>query len=159
MAINPAWREVDVMGKYPGTCVITNYPNSHTHTQIFDLGFDIPGYGRVYVTDSGAYQIAEAFGYTDAETTAAQDERIAELEAENAALRAKLGALPTTIEGFLNDLHARTRDLVGDLFAVPGGDDGADDPRPAEGSDAAERAGDEVPDGDERDEAAAAAVA
>lgn len=41
---------VDYMTVYPQQCVVSGYPNERNQKQALDLGFDIPEYGRAYVS-------------------------------------------------------------------------------------------------------------
>ena len=153
-------RMVEFMHVFPRKCIITGYPNSEANGPVLDTGRDIEGYGRIYVTESGARLVGEHFGLVPADEYA---DRIKTLEQENARLQAALDQLPNTIERFLDGLQRDTAHLVRDLLGlVPAPDGGGDVAPGVDGADAP--AGDEgalaeLPVGDLDDEGAAAAVA
>ncbi len=125
---------VDVMGKFPQRCIITNYPNSNNQMPALDLGQDINGYGRVYVSDLGMKWLAEQFNYIHMEDAEKQldtlrtqlmaaQERINELEGS-------INKIPQAIEGVLNGLKQLSIDAVTQLVnvsdSIVDGDDGLD---------------------------------
>ncbi len=137
---------VDVMGKFPQRCVITNYPNSNNQTPALDLGQDIPNYGRVYVSSMGMGWLAEKFDYVPrSEMNAETDKLKTELIEANEKIKnleSAISRIPEAVEGMLNGLKQLSIDTINNLVnagdVLPDRDDGV----------AAEK-GDEDGDGDD----------
>lgn len=115
---------VDYMTVYPQQCVVSGYPNERNQKQALDLGFDIPEYGRAYVSDLGMAWLARQFGYVHQD---AVDVQLAELAEENDHLKirvkeleASVSRIPQTVEGILDGLKSLSISAVNDLLGVAG---------------------------------------
>ena len=137
---------VDVMGKYPQRCIITNNPNSNKQLPALDLGQDLPNYGHIYVSDMGMKWLAEQFDYVPrSEMSAEMDKLKIELTKANEKIKnleSAISRIPEAVEGMLNGLKQLSIDTINNLVNVgdvlPGGDD-----------DVAVEKGDEDGDGDD----------
>lgn len=122
---------VDVMGKYPQRCIITNNPNSNKQLPALDLGQDLPNYGHIYVSDMGMKWLAEQFNYVPrSEMSAELDKLKTELMEANTKienLESAIGRIPEAVEGMLNGLKQLSIDTINNLVNVgdvfPSGDD------------------------------------
>jgi hypothetical protein len=137
---------VDVMGKYPQRCIITNYPNSNKQLPALDLGQDLPNYGRVYISDVGMKWLAERFDYIHrSEMTAEVDKLKTELIEANEKienLESAIGRIPEAVEGMLNGLKQLSIDTINNLVNVS-------DILPSGNDDVVAEKGDEDGDGDD----------
>ena len=113
---------VDFMTVYPQQCVVSGYPNERNQKQALDLGFDIPEYGRAYVSDLGMAWLARQFGYVHQD---AVDVQLAELASENDHLKirvkeleASVARIPETVEGILDGLKSLSVSAVNDLLGI-----------------------------------------
>jgi hypothetical protein len=137
---------VDVMGKYPQRCIITNNPNSNKQLPALDLGQDLPNYGHIYVSDMGMKWLAEQFDYVPRFEMGAEMAKLkTELTEANEKienLESAIGRIPEAVEGMLNGLKQLSIDTINNLVNVgdvlPSGDD-----------DVAVEKGDEDGDGDD----------
>lgn len=113
---------VDVMGKFPQRCVITNYPNSNNQMPALDVGQDINGYGRIYVSDLGMKWLAEQFGYVHQEDAEKQLDvlrtQLMAAQEQISQLESNINKIPEAIEGVLNGLKQLSIDAVNHLVDV-----------------------------------------
>lgn len=113
---------VDVMGKFPQRCVITNYPNSNNQMPALDVGQDINGYGRIYVSDLGMKWLAEQFGYVHKEDAEKQLDvlrtQLMAAQEQISQLESNINRIPEAIEGVLNGLKQLSIDAVNHLVDV-----------------------------------------
>ncbi len=119
-----ATKFVDFMTIYPQQCIVSGYPNERNQKQALDLGFDIPEYGRAYVSDLGMAWLSRQFGYVHQD---AVDVQLAELAAENDHLKirvkeleASVARIPETVEGLLDGLKSLSISAVNDLLSLTG---------------------------------------
>lgn len=119
-----ATKFVDFMTVYPQQCIVSGYPNERNQKQALDLGFDIPEYGRAYVSDLGMAWLARQFGYVHQD---AVDVQLAELASENDHLKirvkeleASVARIPETVEGILDGLKSLSISAVNDLLGIAG---------------------------------------
>jgi hypothetical protein len=137
---------VDVMGKYPQRCIITNYPNSNKQLPALDLGQDLPNYGHIYVSDMGMKWLAEQFDYVPRSEMGAEMAKLktelieANKKIEN--LESAIGRIPEAVEGMLNGLKQLSVDTINNLVNVG-------DVLPSGNDDVAVEKGDEDGDGDD----------
>ncbi len=119
---------VEVMTLYPQRCVLTGYPNARTQEPALDLGFDLPEYGRVYVSALGMGWVARQFGYVPQKEpdksvdTVHEDLRVARARIKE--LEEAMSHVPKTIEGVINGLKSLSVDAITELAGIdkPGGD-------------------------------------
>jgi len=137
---------VDVMGKYPQRCIITNNPNSNKQLPALDLGQDLPNYGHIYVSDMGMKWLAEQFNYVPrSEMSAELDKLKTELMEANTKienLESAIGRIPEAVEGMLNGLKQLSIDTINNLVNVS-------DILPSGNDDVVAEKGDEDGDGDD----------
>ena len=137
---------VDVMGKYPQRCIITNNPNSNKQLPALDLGQDLPNYGHIYVSDMGMKWLAEQFDYVPRSEMGAEMGKLkAELTEANEKienLESAISRIPEAIEGMLNGLKQLSIDTINNLVNVGDVLTSGDD-------DVASEEGDENGDGDD----------
>jgi hypothetical protein len=119
-----ATKFVDFMTIYPQQCIVSGYPNERNQKQALDLGFDIPEYGRAYVSDLGMAWLSRQFGYVHQD---AVDVQLAELAEENDRLKirvkeleASVSRIPETVEGILDGLKSLSISAVNDLLNITG---------------------------------------
>jgi hypothetical protein len=140
---------VEIMTIYPQRCVISGAPNALGQEPALDLGVEIEGHGRLYVSASSMEYLATLFGYIkleEAEENALIIGRTVDaLLLENEALKDSVARIPQAVERMLNGLSTLTGDVVADLLraADPAADSGTDD-LPAPESEADEPAGPEA---------------